>query len=46
MNIIKPGMVMHTSNFSTWENNAGESQGQSPMAAHKPAAIIHGKWDS
>lgn len=43
MNIIKSGMATHTCNSSTREGSVRESQVQSPMAAHKPAAIIPGK---
>lgn len=40
----KSGMVTFIYNSITWEGNIGESQVQSPMAAHKPAAIIPGEW--
>lgn len=42
MNIIKSGMVTHIYDSSTREASVRESQVQSPMTAHKPAALIPG----
>lgn len=43
MTIIKSSMVTRICDSSTREGSVRESQVQSPMAAHKPAALIPGK---